>query len=151
MNETILCIDDDPVALLGFRRDLKGRFNVVTAPTGEDGLKVLTEQGPFGVLIADMMMPGMNGIEVLAQAQKLAPDTVRIMLTGDEDKQTAIEAINPPVSGVRLRPNIILSYLSAHRQQPGKRNSFPYDPYDEETHPLLAAGSRRSRPTAARK
>jgi response regulator RpfG family c-di-GMP phosphodiesterase len=94
MNQNILCIDDDPVALLGFRRDLKGRFTVVTAPSGEEGLKVLTEQGPFGVLVADMMMPGMNGVEVLAQAQNLAPDTVRIMLTGDEDKRTAIEAIN---------------------------------------------------------
>lgn len=66
----------------------------MTALSGEQALSTLQNQGPFGVILADMLMPGMNGVELLAQAQRVAPDSVRIMLTGDEEKQTAVEAIN---------------------------------------------------------
>ena len=92
--EKILCVDDDPVILFSFQADLGRRFLVVTAQGGEEALGILKSQGPFGVILADMLMPDMNGVELLAQAQKVAPDTTRIMLTGDEEKQTAVEAIN---------------------------------------------------------
>lgn len=93
-NERILCVDDDPVILYAIERDLRSRFPVVTALSGEQALSILQNQGPFGIILADMLMPGMTGVELLAQAQHIAPDTVRVMLTGDEDKQTAVEAIN---------------------------------------------------------
>jgi response regulator RpfG family c-di-GMP phosphodiesterase len=92
--DKILCVDDDPMVLYAIEADLRSRYPVATALSGEQGLAVLQNQGPFGVIVADMLMPGMNGVELLAQAQKVAPDTVRIMLTGDEDKLTAVEAIN---------------------------------------------------------
>ncbi len=92
--ERILCVDDDPVILFTFHADLGSRFPVVTAPSGKEGLECLKSQGPFGVILADMLMPEMNGVEFLAHAQKEAPDTTRIMLTGDDEKQTAVEAIN---------------------------------------------------------
>jgi response regulator RpfG family c-di-GMP phosphodiesterase len=93
-NEKILCVDDDPIILFAIEKDLRHRFPVVTALSGEQALSLIKNQGPFGVILADMLMPGMNGVELLAQAQRMSPDSVRIMLTGDEDKQTAVEAIN---------------------------------------------------------
>lgn len=80
--------------LFAIEKDLRGKFPVVTALSGEQALSLLKDQGPFGVIMADMLMPEMNGVELLAQAQQVSPNTVRIMLTGDEDKQTAAEAIN---------------------------------------------------------
>ncbi len=92
--ERILFVDDDPLTLLAIEKDLRGHFPVITALSGEQALSLIQNQGPFGVILADMLMPGMTGVELLAQAQRIAPDSVRMMLTGDKDKQTAVEAIN---------------------------------------------------------
>ena len=75
-SEQILCVDDDEIILYSFKRDLGNHFPVVTASSGECALELIRSKGPFGVIIADMLMPGMNGVEVLAQAQRLAPDSV---------------------------------------------------------------------------
>src|SRR5438034_4561962 len=58
-----------------------------TAPSGPAGLAVLTSRGPFAVVMADLHMPGMNGIQFLTAAREIAPDTVRLMLTGFADLQ----------------------------------------------------------------
>ncbi len=46
------------------------------------------------VLVSDNMMPGMRGVDILARARSISPDTVRIMMTGFADLPTAIDAIN---------------------------------------------------------
>ncbi|HBA85015.1 MAG TPA: two-component system response regulator [Verrucomicrobia bacterium] len=92
--DKILFIDDEPSVLDGFRRQLRKDFDLVTAPGGEEGLKLVEKEGPFPVIVSDMHMPFMNGIQVLAKARELAPDTVRIMLTGMADLQTAMNAVN---------------------------------------------------------
>ena len=55
---------------------------------------MLRGRSPYAVVIADMQMPGMNGVEFLMELEKAAPDTVRIMLTGNADQKTAREAVN---------------------------------------------------------
>ena len=90
----ILFVDDDANILSGFRRTLHKRFTVVTSTSGAEGLDRLAKDGPFAVVVADMQMPGMNGIEFLRRAQTLAPDTVRLMLTGNADQKTAADAVN---------------------------------------------------------
>jgi len=54
----------------------------------------MQRMGPFAVVVSDMRMPGMNGAEFLAKAREKAPDTVRMLLTGHADLDTAIEAVN---------------------------------------------------------
>lgn len=98
MAERILVIDDDPHLLSALRRQLSDTFDVTTAQGGQEALNAVqaanAAQTPFAVALSDMRMPGMDGIETLKRIRDLAPDTVRIMLTGNADQQTAIEAIN---------------------------------------------------------
>src|SRR5205085_9651219 len=48
----------------------------------------------YAVVVADMRMPKMDGVELLSRLRTLTPTTVRIMLTGNADQQTAIDAVN---------------------------------------------------------
>jgi len=94
MSAQILCVDDDPNVLAGFRRNLRKQFSLDVSPNGADALQMIKEKGPYAVIVADMRMPGMDGIQLLAECMRQAPDTVRIMLTGNADQHTAIEAVN---------------------------------------------------------
>lgn len=98
MSERILLIDDDPNLLSGLQRQLRKQFTLVTAEGGaaalEEVKKANAEGDPFAVALSDMRMPGMDGIETLSKIRQASPDTVRMMLTGNADQQTAIDAIN---------------------------------------------------------
>ncbi len=98
MEERILIVDDDHHVLSSLRRQLVGRFNLTTAQGGRQAIaEIQTAQdnrSPFAVVISDMQMPEMNGVETLKRIQAIAPETVRLMLTGNADQQTAIDAIN---------------------------------------------------------
>ena len=94
MSEKILFVDDDINLLAAVERNLRTRFKLVTAAGAEAALAKMAAEGPFAVLVADMQMPGMNGVQLLAQAQKRYPETVRLMLTGNADQHTAVEAVN---------------------------------------------------------
>jgi DNA-binding NtrC family response regulator len=94
MSEKILLVDDDRYILDGYRRSLRSEFSMETAQSGQEALGLLEDKTAYAVVISDMRMPGMDGIELLKRVKKASPDTVRIMLTGNADVQTAIEAIN---------------------------------------------------------
>jgi len=92
--EKILIVDDEKNLLAGLERQLRGAFNIVTAESGALGLEVLSEEGPFAVVVSDMQMPEMNGIQFLVKANEICPDAVRMMLTGNADLETAMHAVN---------------------------------------------------------
>jgi response regulator RpfG family c-di-GMP phosphodiesterase len=94
MSEKVLCVDDEPQALEAYRRGLRKQFQIDTALGGEQALQAIAAQGPYAVVVADMRMPLMDGIQLLSQVKDRAPNTVRMMLTGDTDLQTAIHAVN---------------------------------------------------------
>lgn len=94
MNKKILFVDDEPNVLQSIRRSLRKEFDVDTAEGGEEALTKLKANGTYAIIVSDMRMPGMNGVELLAQAKKDSPDTVRMMLTGNADQQTAVDAVN---------------------------------------------------------
>ena len=94
MSSKILFVDDEPNVLEAYQRNLRKRFAIDTATSGEQALGLMSQHGPYAVVVADMQMPGMNGIEFLIRAQQRAPDSVRLMLTGNADQKTAVEAVN---------------------------------------------------------
>lgn len=94
MNDKILFVDDDVQLLDGLQRSLRRQFNVDTAIGGAEGLAKISTQGPFALVVADMQMPGMSGLEFLRRVQVEAPDAIRLMLTGNADQKTAVDAVN---------------------------------------------------------
>ncbi len=90
----ILFVDDEPNVLAAFKRQLSRHFDLITAPGPLEGLAAIGAGHDFGVVVADMRMPEMNGVEFLVKVKAMAPDIVRLMLTGNADQLTAIDAIN---------------------------------------------------------
>lgn len=92
--ERVLVVDDEPHVLSALRRALhKQGFEVLTAPDVPHALAVLATE-PVDAIVSDMRMPGQTGAELLAKARQLAPDAVRILLTGYADMQATLEAVN---------------------------------------------------------
>jgi response regulator RpfG family c-di-GMP phosphodiesterase len=94
MSERILFVDDDPNLLAGCERNFRRRFQLDTAAGGEAGLAKLAERGPYAVVVSDRQMPGIDGIQFLAAVRQRAPDTVRIMLSGNVDLEAAVRVVN---------------------------------------------------------
>lgn len=94
----MLLVDDEQRILDALRRTLRSRFTIETAASGPEGLQILqdslTQPEPIGVVVSDMMMPGMNGAEFLARAREIAPDAVRMVLSGQADLSSTIAAVN---------------------------------------------------------
>ncbi len=94
MTEKVLFVDDEPNVLSAYKRALRRQFTIDTCESGADALEAIEATGPYAVIVSDMRMPEMNGVELLTRVKTLAPDTVRMMLTGNSDQQTAIDAVN---------------------------------------------------------
>jgi response regulator RpfG family c-di-GMP phosphodiesterase len=94
MNEKILFVDDDPNLLASCERIFRRQFQLDTAPGGEAGLEKLAANGPYSVVVSDRQMPGMDGIAFLSAVRQKAPDSVRILLTGNVDLEAAIRVVN---------------------------------------------------------
>lgn len=90
----VLFVDDEVHILKAVRRLFSGRsYSVLAAESGEEALKILQDES-IAVLVSDQRMPGISGTELLDHARRHYPKTVRVMLTGNNDTSTAIEAIN---------------------------------------------------------
>ena len=90
----ILCVDDEPKVLEGLERLLHGKCKIIAASSGDEALRLMAGPEPFEVIISDMRMPGMSGAVLLAECRRRAPDTVRLLLTGHSDLNSAISAVN---------------------------------------------------------
>ncbi len=90
----VLWVDDDPQALILARMLLRGVYEMDTAEDGPTALAALVKTPPYTAIVADMAMPGMTGMELLERAHIAAPDTIRLMVTGNPSEQVAIDAIN---------------------------------------------------------
>ncbi len=90
----IMIVDDDRNILEGFRRILSRHFTVALCDDPIQALSRIDAEGPFAVVVSDMHMPKLDGINFLAKVMEKAPDTVRMMLTGDSDVRVAIDAVN---------------------------------------------------------
>jgi len=127
--EKILIVDDEPLILDGLKRQLNKRYEVQTATNGEKGLQLIASEGPFAIVVSAMRMPVMDGVTFLTHIRHIAPETVRIMLTGHSDQRTASEAINRgEIFRLLLKPcshrDLILTFdaaLDQYHQSKSKR------------------------------
>ncbi|MDO3377418.1 HD-GYP domain-containing protein [Geoalkalibacter halelectricus] len=94
MAETVLFVDDEPNVRAAMQRLFaESDLNVALAADGREALSLICAQ-PVAVVVADYRMPGMSGTELLERVRDLSPETVRVMLTGYAELQTALDAIN---------------------------------------------------------
>ncbi|HEY1101065.1 MAG TPA: response regulator, partial [Myxococcota bacterium] len=90
----VLCVDDEPQVLEGLALHLRRGYTVVTATSGAAGLEALRQDPEIAVVLSDMRMPGMDGATFLAAVKQQAPESVRLLLTGQTDIESAAAAIN---------------------------------------------------------
>ncbi len=90
----ILFVDDEPNVLDAFRRSIGRSFKIETATGGAAALELIDGSAPFAVIVSDMRMPQMDGIQFICTARQKSPDSVFLMLTGNADQQTAVDAVN---------------------------------------------------------
>jgi DNA-binding NtrC family response regulator len=90
----ILLVDDDVEVLDALQRQLRSHFDVTAACDAKEAIRLMVSDGPFAVVVSDLRMPGMDGVSLLYLIRQIAPETVRVLLTGNADMEAAISAIN---------------------------------------------------------
>jgi two-component system, sensor histidine kinase and response regulator len=113
MKATILLVDDEPAIIQALASELRLQDHTVhTASSGKDALEII-KANTIDILITDLRMPGMDGLELLSRTSELHLDLQAIVLTGYGDMQNAVEALNRGASGYMLKPPD-LKELSIH-------------------------------------
>jgi two-component system NtrC family sensor kinase len=92
----ILCVDDERNVLKSLRRLFMDEddYDILVAESGAEGLEIMEEEGDVRLVVSDYRMPGMTGVEFLAQVCEKWPETIRIVLSGFADTAAVVEAIN---------------------------------------------------------
>lgn len=90
---TVLYVDDEEQNLISFKATFRREYNVFTALSGEEGLKIMKKHA-IQLVITDQRMPGMSGVQFLETILPEYPEAIRILLTGFSDVEAIIGAIN---------------------------------------------------------
>ena len=93
----ILFVDDEPNILQGLRRmlhSMRRDWDMEFAESGQQALELLNNSH-FDVVVTDMRMPGMNGLELLNEIKRLYPEVIRIVLSGQASKEIIIQSVGP--------------------------------------------------------
>ncbi len=130
---TILLVDDDPAILRGLKRILEREGYAVEAVTAADKALSLLGRQLFDLVITDLMMPGMDGLTLLAEIKKRSPHTPVVMLTGHGSMEVVVQALRRGVSDFVTKPyrpeellHIVRREVAQHRRSvpPGMADSF---------------------------
>jgi thioredoxin reductase (NADPH) len=121
----IMTVDDEPQVLNAIERELRGHYQseyrIVKVGSGAEAMETVQQlkqrNAPIALFLVDQRMPGMSGIEFLAEAMKLYPETRKVLLTAYADTDAAISSIN----------KIGLDHYLMK----------PWDPPDENLYPVL--------------
>lgn len=109
----VLVVDDEESVRELLTRTLRlAEYEVETVADGASGLERL-RQGPCDLLIADLRMPGMDGLSLIREARRLHPQLPVIIITGYSSEASAIEAVNLGVNGYLIKPFRVSQVLAA--------------------------------------
>ncbi|MBN1788997.1 MAG: response regulator [Bacteroidales bacterium] len=92
--KTLLYVDDEPINLRLFAINFKNKFHVLSAGSGFEGLSLLKSSPETRIVISDMKMPGMNGIEFIKKVKKEFPEILCFILTGFDITEDIADALN---------------------------------------------------------
>ena len=92
---TILIVDDEINNLQLLKRTFRGKYRIMTASNGLEGLETLKRNlDDISLIVSDHKMPIMEGTKFLEEANKIAPDVIKILLTGFSDIEIITDAVN---------------------------------------------------------
>lgn len=118
----ILVVDDEATTRISLAELLRLEgYEVSMAASGEEALEMLGDQPPFDLLVLDIKMPGMDGLQVTEAVQKRSPDTVIILLTAFGTLETAIQALRRGAHDYLLKPCPVSQILESVRKGLSKR------------------------------
>jgi len=104
MSESILIVDDEVLTLNNLKKALeKEGYEILLADSGETGIETFKKNRP-NLALVDLMLPGIDGIEVLSQIKEVDPDTVVIMITAYEILEKAVESMKLGAYDYLLKP-----------------------------------------------
>ena len=86
MNRRVLFVEDDALLRTIYRRQTQGIFDVEIAAGPEEALATI-EGGDYAVIVSDLAMPGMDGLELARKARQIAPRAILIILSAHADWQ----------------------------------------------------------------
>jgi len=90
----ILIVDDEPNVLSALKRSLRSEpYEVLITTDGREAIAIARREQP-AIVISDMRMPGLTGVEVLQAVGEVSPLSARVMLSGYSDMTSTIDAIN---------------------------------------------------------
>ncbi|MBN1908942.1 MAG: HDOD domain-containing protein [Pirellulales bacterium] len=163
MKKQVLFVDDEPKVLAGLRRMLRGLRHDWDMEFVEGGRPALDHlvNSPCDVVVTDMRMPGMDGCQLLREVMERYPATVRIILSGQCDRQTVLKAVGPthqfltkPCDSDTLKSTVaracrLRDHLPDQRSKElvSQVQSLPSDP---SAHNRLVAEIRSSTPSLER-
>src|SRR5580704_3137639 len=93
----VIFVDDEPRVLQGLQRqlhDMRREWDMQFVDSGAKALALMARQ-PVEVIVTDMMMPGMDGAQLLSEVMKRHPHTVRLVLSGHADREAVLRLIGP--------------------------------------------------------
>ena len=90
---TLLYVDDEVNNLISFKAAFRVKYEILTAISGEEAIKLLKEN-TVNIIVTDQRMPNMTGVEFLESILTEYPDPMRILLTGYADMNAVVDAIN---------------------------------------------------------
>ncbi len=94
MNKRVLLVDDEKRLLESFSKCYKDEFEISIASNPIKALTKLRLDKPYAVILSDMRMNEMDGIEFLKFAKRITPESIRILITGHADLKTSLYAFN---------------------------------------------------------
>jgi excisionase family DNA binding protein len=101
----LLLVDDDEGTRILLSKMLEAQYDVETAMDGDSALDALRRAGTvYDLMISDLIMPGMDGLELIREAKNLKPDLPIIIITGFSSEKSAIDAVNLRVAGYLTKP-----------------------------------------------
>ncbi len=139
----ILVVDDEPHVRMALRRSLIAcGYEVDDAASGPEALEMLSRRR-YSLIVVDVRMPGMDGVEVMRRAREAQPDLQIIVLTGYASLESAIAAVRCRAADYLIKPvslhqvvNVVARVL---HQPPGTRGPAVTGPPEEEA-TLLQVG-----------
>jgi len=140
----VLVLDDEPAvcALLSERLTMEG-YECKTCSSGEDALAAMQRES-FDVVISDIRMPGMSGMEFLAQAHQRDPHSAYVMVTAEDDLRVAIQAMKQGAADYLVKPIQLEALLaSVHRALDVKHMEAELENYRHNLEEMVEARTKQ--------